>query len=325
MSDVRHSHLLLNTLLIFLAVGAGFGGFYYYHTQTITELQAHYDQQLSGLATKLLSTEESLRYYISHESASLDTKIKTLDSNLNSTTKSVLSEIQTAREQTQSGLDQITGRLVQTEQKTQEQLDSLQSNIKNIKLSNKDFSALMPDVLPAVVSISVGYPGGARIGSGVFIDERGYAVTNHHVVNGATSINLKTADGAVYTARIVSSDSLADIAVISIDRPAPRALRFADYVSTAEKVIAIGSPLGFEFTVTEGIISKAEVTSGAVKLIQTDVAVNPGNSGGPILNIAGDIVGITTSKAADAQGIGFAVHADVASLLTAGMIQDDTA
>ncbi len=159
------------------------------------------------------------------------------------------------------------------------------------------------------------------IGSGFIVSEDGYIVTNEHVVNGATRINiaLKNSEDKI-PAEIVWKDYSLDLAVIKIDtdmelQPIP--LGDSDQIRQGDWAIAIGNPLGFEHTVTIGVISalgrpiQIPTQAGEVRyhrnLIQTDAAINPGNSGGPLLNIQGEVIGINTAVAMQARGIGFAI------------------
>ncbi len=167
-------------------------------------------------------------------------------------------------------------------------------------------------------------------GSGVIFDPRGYIVTNAHVVDGAQRIEVTLADGTVLPARLVGSDPSTDLAVVQVDagRPLPAAV-FGDSrtVRAGEFAVAIGNPLGPRFaqSVTQGIVSAVRpmlygLTAGSqrvTEMIQTDAAINPGSSGGPLLNAAGEVIGITSVKIAQAQpglaasGLGFAIPSDV--------------
>jgi serine protease Do len=157
------------------------------------------------------------------------------------------------------------------------------------------------------------------MGTGVIIDERGYIVTNHHVVDGVKKIMVTTAARENYTARLVSHDPKTDLAVIKIDGDHDFDVIYVGTSSDlmpGETVIAVGNAFGYEHTVTRGIISalhRSVQVSDAQSyddLIQTDASINPGNSGGPLLNIEGDMIGINVAVRAGAQGIGFAIPAD---------------
>lgn len=159
------------------------------------------------------------------------------------------------------------------------------------------------------------------MGTGVIIDPRGYIVTNHHVVDGVREIQVTTAEGEHYVARLMARDPETDLAVIKIDTP--KRLPVIDIGTSVdlmpgESVIAVGNAYGYEHTVTRGIVSalhRAVQVSDAQyyeDLIQTDASINPGNSGGPLLNIDGEMIGINVAVRAGAQGIGFAIPVDKA-------------
>ncbi|MHC4413929.1 MAG: trypsin-like peptidase domain-containing protein [Planctomycetota bacterium] len=157
------------------------------------------------------------------------------------------------------------------------------------------------------------------IGSGFVIHPGGYIVTNAHVVARSTASTVTFADGREFETQVVASDRDHDVAVLKIESTEPLAtLRFgrsADLM-IGETVVAIGNPLGYQHTVTAGVVSAVKrdlefsgelVLSG---LIQTDASINPGNSGGPLLNVLGELIGVNTAIRGDAQNIGFAIPVD---------------
>jgi len=155
-------------------------------------------------------------------------------------------------------------------------------------------------------------------GSGFFIDPSGYIGTNKHVVDGAISLFVVTADGLRYPASVVGISDKSDIALLHINaggRPLPF-VRFgdSDQVRVGDKVFAIGSPFGFDNTVTAGIISAVNrdiMESPFDDYLQTDAAINHGNSGGPLFNMEGEVIGMTSvifSPDPGSAGIGFAMH-----------------
>jgi serine protease Do len=189
-----------------------------------------------------------------------------------------------------------------------------------------DVSAVVARVLPAVVSITTRHIHEGRDrtpilrrgrGSGVIVERRGYIVTNHHVIEDAEQIKVTLPDERVFVARLVGSDRVTDLAVIKIDGVKLPVAAFGDSsrIRVGEPVIAIGNPLWIEGgpTVTAGVVSGLERTLEQPglpmlhHLIQTDAAINEGNSGGPLVNRAGRVVGINTAIIASAHGIGFAI------------------
>ncbi|MFV2069355.1 MAG: trypsin-like peptidase domain-containing protein [Pirellulales bacterium] len=167
------------------------------------------------------------------------------------------------------------------------------------------------------------------MGTGVVIDERGYIVTNHHVVDGVSRIQVTLSTGKTYIARLVERDPLTDLAVIKINvgskLPVIHIGTSSDLM-VGESVIAVGNAYGYENTVTRGVISALHRTvqiSDAQTyedLIQTDASINPGNSGGPLLNIEGEMIGINVAVRSGAQGIGFAIPVDMAMQVTAHLL-----
>lgn len=156
------------------------------------------------------------------------------------------------------------------------------------------------------------------LGSGFIIDSEGYIVTNNHVIDGASEIKVKLADGREFDANIVGRDPKTDLALIRIKGAsglAPITMGISDELRVGSWVVAIGSPFGLEQTVTAGIVSAKGriIGSGPYdNFIQTDASINPGNSGGPLVNTKGEVIGINTAIVASGQGIGFAIPIDTA-------------
>ncbi|OWY36100.1 DegQ family serine endoprotease [Herbaspirillum aquaticum] len=156
------------------------------------------------------------------------------------------------------------------------------------------------------------------VGSGFIISADGFIMTNAHVVDGASEVYVTLTDKREFKAKIVGSDTRTDVAVLKIDGSNLPRLNMgdSDKIRVGEWVLAIGSPFGLENTVTAGIVSaKARDTGDYLPLIQTDVAVNPGNSGGPLINLKGEVVGINSqiySRSGGFMGISFAVPIDEA-------------
>jgi 2-alkenal reductase len=173
-------------------------------------------------------------------------------------------------------------------------------------------------------------------GSGFFITEQGYILTNNHVVEGTKEVNIILSDGTEQKAAIVGTDQYSDIAVLKTDGavPAVAGLGNSDKLNPGESVIAIGSPLGnFKNTVTVGVVSATgrSIDTGngyqIEDLIQTDAAINHGNSGGPLVDLAGEVIGINTLIVRDtgsgdvAEGLGFAIPVNTAQAIAQQIIQ----
>ncbi len=170
----------------------------------------------------------------------------------------------------------------------------------------------------------------AASGSGVIIDPQGYIVTNNHVIEGQRDIVVIFADGSKTNAKIVGADSIADLAVLKVDTPVPASASFGDSsaLQPGQLAIAIGSPLGdFRGTVTLGVVSALNRRLGNLRgLIQTDAAINNGNSGGPLVNTQGQVIGINTMVVRSAglgnvaEGLGFAIPSNLVREITAQLI-----
>lgn len=211
---------------------------------------------------------------------------------------------------------------------------------------NTDVTDAVEKVGPAVVTILNHLPPqrtffGTRVeptasGSGVIISRDGYIVTNNHVVEGAQLLEVITADGTTLSAKLIGVDAYADLAVLKADGTLPVVAQWgnSDTLKPGETVIAIGSPLGdFTNTVTVGVVSATERAIEIEKnyflegLIQTDAAINQGNSGGPLVNLAGQVVGINTlivrggSGSAVAEGLGFAIPSSTAKAVAEQLIE----
>ncbi|MBV6505382.1 MAG: putative serine protease HhoB [Syntrophorhabdaceae bacterium] len=232
---------------------------------------------------------------------------------------------------------------------------SISSNIETYEL----IPIIAEKASNAVVKIDISKVSYGRIvssgfGSGFIVREDGYILTNNHVVEGANTIKVTLKNGKKYDGKVVGTDSLSDIAVITINAKKLPTLTLgdSDKARVGETVIAIGNPLGYDYTVTVGVISGIQreitppsssetpelpfpfffpyleteqtATTPMVGVIQTDAPINPGNSGGPLINLKGEVVGINFMIESDAQGLGFAVSSNVAKKVMNEIIEYGT-
>ncbi|MEK6914207.1 MAG: trypsin-like peptidase domain-containing protein [Nanoarchaeota archaeon] len=187
--------------------------------------------------------------------------------------------------------------------------DSFKSEISNIKAkTSSDFSGIIKQSIPSVVTIKTNI----AQGTGFLISKEGYVVTNAHVLSGSNFANAITSERKVLSMQLIGYNEELDIALLKIS-PQDLFLEFAssNEIEVGEKVIAIGNPLGLSFSVSEGIVS-AKNREGLNKIpgyIQTDAALNPGNSGGPLINSDGKVIGINNFKA-QGDNIGFALQSE---------------
>lgn len=232
------------------------------------------------------------------------------------------------------------------------------SPVSAAAVMGEDFSALAKSLMPAVVNIATrqtvsrgdGLPafgpnsplnefndllgrgqGGARrqssLGSGFIVDSAGYVVTNNHVIEGADEIDVVLSDGSVLAAKLVGADEDVDLALLKVEPRAPlTAVPWgnSDSADVGQWVVAIGNPFGLGGTVTAGIISarNRDISAGSYDdFIQTDAAINKGNSGGPLFNLRGEVIGVNTAiispgEAGGSVGVGFSVPANFAKVVT---------
>ncbi len=195
------------------------------------------------------------------------------------------------------------------------------------------FAPVVKQVMPSVVNISTEIidhtddediqndliftsDGHVSLGSGVIVDDKGYVLTNVHVIEKAKEIRVTTSDGKTYRAELKGKDDLLDVALLTIETDAPfKAVSFADsdQVEVGDWVVAIGNPFGLSNSVTAGIVSAVSRRINETPFddyIQTDAPINPGNSGGPMFNLKGEVIGLNTlifSKQGNSVGVGFAI------------------
>jgi len=208
--------------------------------------------------------------------------------------------------ETQSNINSLSDTLIQTRKELGvigEEFDLLRAS------TGEDFSGIIESAVRGVVTIRTDI----SQGTGFIIDEDGYVVTNYHVMQNAQAATIITSDDDSHVVSLVGYDLDFDIALLKISGTYNELeLGDSNDVQLAERVIAIGNPLGLQFSVTQGIVSGVHRRGPNVldAYIQTDAALNPGNSGGPLINQKGEVIGINNFKVGSAEGLGFALESN---------------
>jgi len=192
----------------------------------------------------------------------------------------------------------------------EQSIGSLNSELNELKATaSSDFSGVIEGEIDSVVTIKTDI----SQGTGFIVTDDGYIVTNAHVISGSKEIRVVTANQKVIGASLIGYNSGLDVAVLKISGSYNAvSLGDSDEIQVGEKVIAIGNPLGLQFSVSEGIISAVHRTgsNGLDAYIQTDAALNPGNSGGPLINKKGEVIGMNNFKIGDSENLGFALESN---------------
>lgn len=221
-----------------------------------------------------------------------------------------INDIKISQTETESQLTELTESLIETQQSLDTLDESLTERLNEIKASTSaDFSKIIEDSLESVVTVrtDVGQ------GTGFIISENGFIVTNAHVLSGGTEVYILDYAQEKHFTELIGYNTTFDLALLKISGDYnPISLGDSKEVQIGEKVIAIGNPLGLQFSVSEGIVSALNRAgeNEVPAYIQTDAALNPGNSGGPLINTEGDVIGINNFKVSDGESLGFALESD---------------
>jgi S1-C subfamily serine protease len=222
-------------------------------------------------------------------------------------------------ESVSSSLAETGEELEQLRMDSEEQIASLEEDLVKAQLANQDFSAVIENVFPSVVSVITD----VGSGSGFLISDDGYVVTNRHVVEDAQAATIYTFNGEAHSVTLIGKDGKADIAILKINVTNAEYLLWANSnkAVVGEKVIAVGNPAGLDFSVTQGIVSALKRTDGqGNEYIQIDVPINPGNSGGPLINGAGKVLGVNTMKLLGFESVGFALSSNYVEDVVDGIL-----
>ena len=223
------------------------------------------------------------------------------------------SEIKEYNAEYNAKLNDLTESQIQANQELQElgsQIGDIGQEFNELKASTSaDFSGIIEDAVKSVVTIRTDI----AQGTGFIISDNGYIVTNYHVMNNANAAAIYTYDGEQHNVALSGYNANFDVALLKIDGTYNELeLEDSDNIQIGEKVIAIGNPLGLQFSVSEGIVSAKDRTgpNGVEAYIQTDAALNPGNSGGPLINKDGKAIGINNFKIGEGESLGFALESN---------------
>jgi S1-C subfamily serine protease len=221
-----------------------------------------------------------------------------------------INDVKTSETETQSKLSELTANLIATQKSLTSINDSIKSQLEEIKAStSEDFSGIIEDSLKSVVTIRTD----VAQGTGFIISDDGFIVTNAHVLSRARAIDVLDYEQNEHSTELIGYNATLDLALLKISgNYSPIKIGNSDNVQIGEKVIAIGNPLGLQFSVSEGIVSaiNREGTNNMNVYIQTDAALNPGNSGGPLINKNGEVIGINNFKVGGGENLGFALESN---------------
>ncbi len=223
-------------------------------------------------------------------------------------------KLESLQTDTQSQLIELSENVLETKESLTSlgaQFSTIDTEISKLKASvSSDFSGVIEESIKSVVTIRTD----VSQGSGFFIANNGYIITNAHVMEGAKAATIITYDGKSHKVQKIGENTGMDITLLKIENENyfPLELADSDKIKQGERVIAIGNPLGLSFSVTQGIISNVHQKgeNGLNAYVQIDAALNSGNSGGPLINIDGEAIGINNFKISGAESLGFALESN---------------
>ena len=239
----------------------------------------------------------------------LQTEIEDTKTQMQNKTQNLLNLILSSEEQNQKSFNEISLSINEISNSLVQQQSKFEKEISYLKSSQGDFSGVVSEAIKGVVTVRTD----KGIGSGFIIHPEGYIVTNYHVIANANRLAIINSEKEMMPAEVIGFNWVSDVAVIKIEGKHPYLeLADSDNLKPGSKVIAIGNPLGLSFTVTEGIVSavKRVGLNSKAEYIQTDVSLNPGNSGGPLIDVNGKVVGINNFKIGEAENLGFALESN---------------
>lgn len=316
---INTQHLLYINIAIILVFGSLFVYFTYDYNSKINTLSVEQEIMLNNVDDRLTIKEQEINTRMDLKEAELDNDINIIYSRTENINKDLKSNIQTTHAQAVSRDKALSDSIQKISNHSLTELSIFEQQLEIFKETAIDFTPIIPKAIKSVVTIGKKGPGYfTTAGSGVFINNNGYIITNYHVIDDLNDITIRTNNGEEYDTTIIGKDEEWDIAVIKVitEKDNFDYLLFGSEtdIFVGKHVIAVGNPVGFESTVTEGIISNTNrlINGNDIHYIQTDVAINSGNSGGPLIDKNGNIVGIATLKYSKVgfEGLSFALRID---------------
>jgi S1-C subfamily serine protease len=331
---VTTQHLLYMNIMIIVAFGILAIYVVYDYNAKLTSLSDSQQQKMNEMDTKVVSQLDMMRQDLSSRMGSIGNDVNLTRSALASMDSDLRSSIQEYNYQALVRDNALSDSIQKISNRSLSELSSFQEQLRKVSESAVDFAPIIQKALDAVVTIGRKDKGAFMTGgSGVLINNVGYIVTNYHVIDDIRSIVVKTHDDSEYTATVVGKEESWDIAVIKLVTEK----RSFDYLGWADSdallvgqhVIAVGNPIGLESTVTEGIISSTKrLITGErdIYYLQTDVAINAGSSGGPLIDEDGRIVGIATMKYSKLgfEGLSFALRSNDVQGVVMNILQEES-
>ncbi|MEK6960646.1 MAG: trypsin-like peptidase domain-containing protein [Nanoarchaeota archaeon] len=284
----------------------------YTHSQAQVLAKAQEDnakvlaQRIDDLKAAQEASDQRFSDRIASESKSLAASIDQARKDLSASVNELGGSVESVKNESKHQVSILSGQLESVTQESQKKLGDIEKQLLNVNVKSESFAGIVDKSIKSVVAINTD----VGVGSGAIVDSEGYIITSRHVIDGATKGAIKTADGQFHQMRIVAKSDTVDLAVLQIQGEYT-SLIFgnSDSVAVGSRVVAMGSPAGLEFTVSEGIVS-AKRKIGDFDYIQTDLSMNPGNSGGPLINPRGEMIGINTLKLTGFEGLGFALTSE---------------
>jgi S1-C subfamily serine protease len=331
---ITTKHVFYLCIIIIVALGSLSTYLAYDYNAKIEKLSADQEKSMDELSAKMVAQSDALRTDVSSQLSLLGSDVAAARTSITSLSSDLTSSIQNYNYQSLVRDNALSESVQKMSNRSLTELSSFQQQLNKVSEASTDFAPIIPKAQDSVVTIGRKDKGVfITVGSGVLINNVGYIVTNEHVIDALSSIYVRTHDNNEYAATVIGKDESWDVAVIKLttEKSTFTYLNWADSdrVFVGQHIIAVGNPVGLESTVTEGIISNTNrlVTGDArdIYYLQTDVAINAGNSGGPLIDKEGKIVGIATMKYMKLgyEGLSFALRSNDVQGVVMDILQEE--